>query len=201
MAQRSYVAFVLAASFVLTSVSLRAQLPQPNGGDLERGVLPDHWLSQGVHCMEIPEWQVHEYNANLYILRQSPCTDFEKPFVYLFFGKDRALLWDTGSRNGNIAPAVQHTVKNWLLRNNRASIQLVVVHSHEHEDHIFGDGALQALNDPAMPVTFVAATVKDDSRFLWHRCVANGSRAGRSWWARDGYRSDTGPQCREHRAV
>jgi len=26
------------------------------------------------------------------------------PFLYLIFGNDRGLLWDTGSRNGNLAP-------------------------------------------------------------------------------------------------
>jgi hydroxyacylglutathione hydrolase len=164
MPKASLIIATLSAVLCLAPLPLRAQLPQPNGGDIERGVLPAHWLSQGSKCMEIPEWQVHEYNPNLYILRQSPCTDYEKPFVYLFFGKDKALLWDTGSRNGNLAPAIQHTVKNWLLRNNRSSIPLLVVHSHEHEDHTFGDAALKTLNDPAIPVTFVPAEVEATKR-------------------------------------
>jgi hydroxyacylglutathione hydrolase len=164
MPKASLIAATLSAVLYLAPLSLHAQLPQPNGGDIERGVLPTHWLSQGSKCMEIPEWQVHEYNPNLFILRQSPCTDYEKPFVYLFFGKDKALLWDTGSRNGNLALAIQHTVKNWLLRNNRTSIPLLVVHSHEHEDHTFGDAALKALNDPAIPVTFVPAEVEATKR-------------------------------------
>jgi hydroxyacylglutathione hydrolase len=164
MPKASLIIATLSAVLCLAPLSLRAQLPQPNGGDIERGVLPAHWLSQGSKCMEIPEWQVHEYNPNLYILRQSPCTDYEKPFVYLFFGKDKALLWDTGSRNGNLGPAIQHTVKNWLLRNNRSSIPLLVVHSHEHEDHTFGDAALKTLNDPAIPVTFVPAEVEATKR-------------------------------------
>ena len=48
-------------------------------------------------ALEVPDWQVQEYNEDLYILRESGCTDFEKPFLYLFFGKERALLEDTGS--------------------------------------------------------------------------------------------------------
>lgn len=162
MLRASLIATALTA---ILTVSLNGQLAQPNGGAIERGVLPSHWLSQGARCMEIPEWQVHEYNANLYILRQSPCTDYEKPFVYLFFGKDKALLWDTGSQNGDLAPAIQQTVKNWLLRNHRESIPLLVVHSHEHEDHTFGDAALQSLNDTAMPVTFVPAEVEATKHF------------------------------------
>jgi hydroxyacylglutathione hydrolase len=143
-----------------------AQLPQPDGGTVERGTLPDRWLSQGPKCMEIPEWQVHEYNPNFFILRQSPCTDYEKPFIFLFFGKERAMLVDTGSRNGNLAPSLQWVVKNWLARNQRASIPLIVTHTHAHGDHTFGDKALQAMNDPAMPVTFVAPEVEATKKFF-----------------------------------
>jgi hydroxyacylglutathione hydrolase len=115
--------------------------------------------------MEIPEWQVHEYNPNLYILRQSPCTDFEKPFIFLFFGKDKALLMDTGSRNGNLAPTLRKTVKNWLARNGRSSIPLIVVHSHPHEDHTAGDAEVQAMYDPAIPVEFIPAELEATKRF------------------------------------
>jgi hydroxyacylglutathione hydrolase len=162
--------FILSASVAavlcLSSCAvLSAQLPEPNGGTIERGTLPARWYSESAKCMEIPEWQVHEYNPNFYILRQSPCTDFEKPFVFLFFGKDKALLADTGSRNGDIVPEIQLTVKNWLKRNGRASIPLIVVHTHEHEDHTWGDRALQAMNDPAIPVTFVPAEVEATKKF------------------------------------
>ena len=88
----SMVAMLCLSSFAVMS----AQLPEPDGGTIERGTLPAHWLSQGSKCMEIPEWQVHEYNPNFIILRQSPCSDYEKPFIFLFFGKDKALLADTG---------------------------------------------------------------------------------------------------------
>ncbi len=149
----------LAAVLCWSSCMAWAQLAQPDGGTIERGSLPARWLSQQAKCMEIPEWEVHEYNKGFYILRQSPCSDFEKPFVFLLFGKDKALLMDTGSRDGNLAPAIKRTVKNWLLRNGRTSIPLIVAHTHEHEDHTWGDKELQAMNDAAMPVTFVAAEV------------------------------------------
>jgi len=161
----SLTATSLTAVLCLSSCSIFAQLPQPDGGTIEKGVLPARWLSQEPKCMEIPEWQVHEYNPNLYILRQSPCTDFEKPFIYLFFGKDKALLMDTGSRNGNLAPALERTVKNWLVRNGRASIPLIVLHSHPHEDHTAGDVEVRALKNPAMPVTFVPAELEATKQF------------------------------------
>src|SRR5215470_3661809 len=150
---------------ILLSVSVWAQLPQPDGGAIERGVLPARWLSQQSKCMEISEWQVHEYNPNLFILRQSPCTDFEKPFIYLLFGKEKALLLDTGSRNGNLVPTLQLTVKNWLARNRRRSIPLIVVHSHPHDDHVAGDKDVQALHDPAITVEFVPAELETTKRF------------------------------------
>jgi glyoxylase-like metal-dependent hydrolase (beta-lactamase superfamily II) len=149
----------LVAAVCLSACTARAQLAQPDGGAIERGTLPERWLSQQPKCMEIPEWEVHEYNKDFYILRQSPCSDFEKPFVFLLFGKEKALLMDTGSRNGNLAPALKRTVKNWLARNGKSSIPLIVAHTHEHEDHTWGDKELQAMNDPAMPVEFVAAEV------------------------------------------
>ena len=166
MSKVSVLSASMAAVLCLSSCAVMcAQLPEPNGGTIERGTLPARWYSEDAKCMEIPEWQVHEYNPNFFILRQSPCTDFEKPFVFLFFGKDKALLADTGSRNGNIVPAIQLTVKNWLKRNGRTSIPLIVVHTHEHEDHTWGDKALQAMNDPAIPVTFVPAEVEATKKF------------------------------------
>jgi glyoxylase-like metal-dependent hydrolase (beta-lactamase superfamily II) len=166
MFSHSLATTALAAALCLTIKPAVAQFPQPDGGNLERGTLPARWLSQEPKCMEIPEWQVHEYNPNFFILRQSPCTDYEKPFIFLFFGKDKAMLVDTGSRNGDLVPTLQLTVKNWLKRNGRASIPLIVTHTHEHEDHTWGDKALQAMNDPAIPVTFVAASVEANSQFF-----------------------------------
>jgi hydroxyacylglutathione hydrolase len=151
-------------ALAVPATSVQAQFPQPNGGNLERGTLPQHWLSQAPKCMEIPEWQVHEYNPDFYILRQSPCTDYEKPFVFLLFGKERAMLVDTGSRNGDLVPTLERTVKGWLARNGRTSIPLLVVHTHEHSDHIWGDKGIQAMTDPAMPVTLVPAELEATKR-------------------------------------
>jgi hydroxyacylglutathione hydrolase len=142
-----------------------AQAAEPGAGTIRPGTLPAAWNTGGPKCMEMPEWQVHEYNPDLYFLRQSGCTDYEKPFVFLLFGADRALLLDTGSRRGNIAPQMQLTVHRWLTRNNRAAIPLVVVHTHSHSDHVAGDAELQALNDPGIPITYVAPTVEANQKF------------------------------------
>jgi hydroxyacylglutathione hydrolase len=143
-----------------------AQAPTPDGANIRPGTLPAAWNTGGPKCMEMPEWQVHEYNPDLYFLRQSGCTDYEKPFVFLLFGADRALLLDTGSRRGNIAPQIQATVRRWLVRNNRSGIPLIVAHTHSHSDHVAGDAELQALSDPNMPITYVAPTVEANQRFF-----------------------------------
>src|SRR5690348_8282799 len=78
-------------------VFIQAQAPQPDGAGIEPGKLPARWETGGPKCMELPEWQVHEYNEDFYILRESGCVHYEKPFLYLIFGKDKAMLMDTGA--------------------------------------------------------------------------------------------------------
>jgi hydroxyacylglutathione hydrolase len=153
------------ATLIAASIQIaRAQLPQPDGGNLRQGILPREWMTGGPKCMENTEWQVHEYNRDLYLLRQSGCTDYEKPIIFLLFGEERALLLDTGSRKGNVAHTLQRVVKNWLLRTKRDTIPLVVAHTHSHSDHIAGDADIQAMHDPAIPVTFVPAEVEATKR-------------------------------------
>jgi glyoxylase-like metal-dependent hydrolase (beta-lactamase superfamily II) len=157
----------LAAGFLALALMRVTAVGQTSAGGIESGVLPERWLTGGPKCMEMPEWQVHEYNPRLFILRQSGCTDYEKPFLYLLFGSQQALLLDTGSVNGNLAPTVQRIVHRWLLRNERDSIALRVVHTHGHGDHVAGDQELIALKDPKMPVTLIPATL-DAERAAFH---------------------------------
>ena len=140
---------------LLLAASAMAQFPQPDGGTVRPGTLPLTWETGGPKCMEKNEWQIHEYNPDLIILRQSGCTDYEKPFVYLLFGKDRALLYDTGSRNGNLAPTLMRVMHEYLVRNHRESMPLIVTHSHSHGDHTAGDAVIKTLTDPAVPITFI----------------------------------------------
>jgi hydroxyacylglutathione hydrolase len=115
--------------------------------------------------MQVPDWLVHEYNPNLYIIRQSGCLDFEKPFVFLMFGKDRGLLLDTGSRNFPAAEMVQNVVGKWLKRNNRPSIELLVVHTHPHSDHVAGDEALKHLQSSSISIKLIPPTIEDSKAF------------------------------------
>lgn len=62
---------------------------------LKPGSLPAHWIN-GTDCNAEPLLQVHTYNEDLFILRQSLCTNLEAPFIYLIFGENRVLMQDTG---------------------------------------------------------------------------------------------------------
>ena len=130
----------LAVGFFAFACFLLGQAAQPDGAGLEDGTIPDRWITGGPECAATsPKWQVHAYNADLYIIRESGCTNYEKPFLYLFFGKDKALLQDTGAGETDVWKAVSNTVGEWCKRNGRESIPLIVTHSHAHGDHISGD--------------------------------------------------------------
>lgn len=108
----------------------------------EPGTFPAAWID-GTQCGTEPKIQVHQYNPDFYILRESLCVNYEAPFLYLIFGDDKVLLEDTGA--GNIGPTLATTVygiiNDWLVANGKASIQLIVAHSHAHGDHTSGDSA------------------------------------------------------------
>ena len=137
------------------------QTARPDAG-IRRGTLPEKWITGGPKCAEVPDWQIHQYNDDLYILRESGCTDYEKPFLYLFFGKERAMLEDTGSGPAETVRAVKGVMARWLQHNKRESIPLVVMHSHSHGDHIAGDSQFQTMKG----VTMVPLTVPGTSGFF-----------------------------------
>ena len=87
-----------------------------------------------------PQMQVQRYDADTYVIRQSVKTNFEAPFLYLLFGKDRALLLDTGAGGLQIRPTIDGVIADWLKAHHRTAIPLVVAHSHSHGDHRSGDG-------------------------------------------------------------
>jgi glyoxylase-like metal-dependent hydrolase (beta-lactamase superfamily II) len=111
----------------------------PPPAEIEPGVLPQTWITGGPNCLEIPAWQIHEYNPTFYILRESGCTNYEKPFLYLIFGGERALLVDTGAGESDAAAVVGKLIAQWQKREKRGPVALVVSHSHGHGDHTAGD--------------------------------------------------------------
>jgi hydroxyacylglutathione hydrolase len=151
---------------LVTASTAVSQVTEPTGGGVETGSVPSQWPASGPKCMEVPDWQVHEFNPNLYIVRQSGCLDYEKPFLYLIFGENRALLLDTGSRDFPAAQMVENVVGKWLRHNRRAQIELIVAHSHPHSDHTAGDEQLKSLKSRAITINYVAPTVERTTAFF-----------------------------------
>jgi hydroxyacylglutathione hydrolase len=136
----------VAALCLATAEGVLAQAAQPDGGGVRSGVLPDRWQVSGPDCPADPKFQVHQYNEDFYILRESGCSNYEKPFLYLVFGKEKVLMLDTGAGKTDVADVVKGVIDQWLHRNNRESISLVVAHTHAHGDHISGDAQLKMLS-------------------------------------------------------
>jgi hydroxyacylglutathione hydrolase len=145
----------------LGATAALAQAPSPAPA-IETGVFPSTWLVAGPNCLEVPDWQIHEYNPSFYILRESGCTNYEKPFLYLIFGRDRALLVDTGAGAAiDTAATVQKLIAGWQKRNRHpAAVALVVAHSHGHGDHVSGDKGFDGLPN----VTLVPATPEAEQK-------------------------------------
>ena len=133
------------SNFLVTAFAVLAQFPQPSGGGFEAGTLPAVWRTGGPRCMEVPDWQVNEYNSDVYILRESGCTHYEKPFLYLIFGGERALLIDTGAGKVDARGPVMEVMNKWMKRKNHPNLPLLVVHSHGHGDHTAGDGQFRGV--------------------------------------------------------
>jgi glyoxylase-like metal-dependent hydrolase (beta-lactamase superfamily II) len=146
--------------FMGSAASMAA--PKDQAG-LIAGDLSEPWRTGGPNCVTVPDWQVHEYNEDFYILRESGCVDAEKPFLYLIFGDKAALLEDTGvarrppgapAQAIPTAPIIQDLMAKWAARKHHAPVSLVVIHSHSHSDHTAADAQFQ--DRPG--VQFIAAT-------------------------------------------
>jgi hydroxyacylglutathione hydrolase len=113
------------------------------------------WIHGSPNCATPePPIQVHRFDADTFILRQSKCSEpgttadpgpsFEAPFMYLLIGRSRAFLLDTGaSRSPALFPLASTVGK--LLHDRAATlgkppVPLLIAHSHSHGDHFTGDG-------------------------------------------------------------
>src|SRR5215211_2164355 len=120
----------------------------PAHSQLVSGTMNVRWNEGSADCVKNPQppIQVHQYNAQTFILRESLCATFEAPFIYLLIGKTKALLIDTGAvADAKSMPLAQTVIS--LLENGGARLPLMVVHTHGHFDHRSGDDQFRALQD------------------------------------------------------
>jgi glyoxylase-like metal-dependent hydrolase (beta-lactamase superfamily II) len=125
---------LIAVAALLGCVPRGASSPRVEAGDVG-----SDWYAGGSNCGGVPRFRVRAYSADFFILRQPACTNYEKPFLYLILGTERALLLDTGAGNVDVVAPVDTLVQRWLARRGRASGELIVAHSHAHGDHVAGD--------------------------------------------------------------
>jgi hydroxyacylglutathione hydrolase len=123
-------------------------MPAPNldftGGPMS-GSLDVRWIhgSPRASANTDPALQVHQYDRHTFILRQSKSTNYEGPFLYLLFGNERAVLFDSGATSDPavlpLRDTVDRIVDEWLADHPRVGFRLVVAHTHAHGDHVAGD--------------------------------------------------------------
>lgn len=119
----------------------------PARADLAPGSLDVHWNEGAADCSKTPQppLQVHRYNPQTFILRESPCATFEAPFMYLLVGSTRALLIDTGDVADASQMPLARTVMGLLPGNGDTKLPLLIVHTHGHLDHRRGDSQFQSM--------------------------------------------------------
>jgi hydroxyacylglutathione hydrolase len=100
-----------------------------------------HWNEGAANCDASTQTllQVHVYEPQTFILRQSLCASFEGNFLYLLVGSDKALLIDTGAIADSAQMPLARKVVELLPDKDNAKVPLLVVHTHSHLDHRAGD--------------------------------------------------------------
>jgi hydroxyacylglutathione hydrolase len=136
------------------------------------GSLDVQWIHGSPNCNNNtdPPIQIHRYDENSFIMRQSKCVDreysFEAPFMYLLFGDDSVMLLDTGATSSPhlfpIGATVRGIISNWLAERSQQSIPLLICHSHAHGDHTRGDDQFIHQND----VTIIPPTLSGTKQFF-----------------------------------
>jgi hypothetical protein len=100
------------------------------------------WIHGARDCRQSqdPLIQTHQADETTFIFRQSKCSNFEAPFMYLLIGATRSLLVDTGAAIPGSSLPIRSMVDGTLARHTVAgrAHPLIVAHSHAHADHAAG---------------------------------------------------------------
>jgi len=112
------------------------------------------WIHGSANCAHStdPLIQVHQYDADTFVLRVSKCFSYEGNFIYLLFGDRKAVMFDTGGlpnpinafNDGKTLP-VRQTVDAIIEQRRRgggSDVDLIVAHTHSHGDHAAWDSEL-----------------------------------------------------------
>src|ERR1044072_861966 len=115
----------------LCALSMACSVLSAAHSQLVSGTMDVHWKGCPKDCITSPQppIQVHRYNAETFILRESLCATYEAPFIYLLIGKTKALLIDTGAvTDAKTMPLAQTVIS--LLPYGGSRLPLMVVLTH-----------------------------------------------------------------------
>jgi hydroxyacylglutathione hydrolase len=156
---------IAVSALLLTTTLVR---PEPVPGSLEV-----RWNEGASDCSATPQnpLQVHKYEPQTFILRQSPCADFEANFIYLLIGSDRALLIDSGAVADPKAMPLAKTILELLPDKDQKKLPLLVAHTHRHLDHRAGDSQFASLAS----VQLVPIDLEEVQAFFGFKNWPNGS--------------------------
>jgi hydroxyacylglutathione hydrolase len=106
------------------------------------GSFPDIWIhgSESLMDNQDPPVHIHAYNSHTFILRENKAINYEGAFMYLYFGNDKAVLFDQGSTANPkwfpLREIVDNIINQWLKENGKDDITLIIAHTHLHGDHL-----------------------------------------------------------------
>jgi glyoxylase-like metal-dependent hydrolase (beta-lactamase superfamily II) len=129
-----------AAGLTVFCIAVLCSLPLANA-QLAPGSMNVRWDEGAPDCKKTtqPPLQVHRYNEHTIILRESLCTTFEAPFMYLLIGSTKAMLIDSGDVADPAQVPLAKTVMDLLPTTGPGELPLLLVHTHRHLDHRSGD--------------------------------------------------------------
>jgi len=152
---------------------------------LESGTLNVKWIHGAASCLNNndPAIQVHNFNENMVILRQSKCVNYEGPFIYLLFGEKKAIMFDTGATKSASQFPIQKTIEKLLVQHygaeGRTKIELIVAHTHSHGDHIAGDSQFKGQANTTLVGTSPSAVAAFYGFSKWPNGVSTYDLGGR----------------------
>lgn len=121
----------------------------PAAVQAQAGVKPwaSAWSEGSENCSAHPQLplETHEYNSRTFVLRESLCSTWEGPFMYLLIGDTKALLIDTGDVADAKQMPLAQTVLRMVAQYGSAGLPLLVVHTHRHLDHRSADPQFERL--------------------------------------------------------
>jgi hydroxyacylglutathione hydrolase len=102
------------------------------------------WIHGSEDCKtnRDPPFEVFEFDASTFILRQNKCVNYEAPFIYVLIGSTVVFVQDTGATSEVALAPIYDVVQRIVSERNaidKRQRRILVTHSHSHSDHTAGD--------------------------------------------------------------